>query len=712
MAIKKRKAIIILWVIAINLITLNSLWAAATTLQTLKIERSRQHLKINLIANGHITDYISFTLTNPARIVIDLPFSHCNLPKVYDLKNSIYRRLRWGIFKHKLRLVIDCTLKNVLPYHIAVKNNVLQIELNLEKKQTPLAKITAINFEQVSPQKCRLVISANRKLQYEVFHPKLHTLVLLLHNAKIPFFLRRELETKYFHCGIERILPRSLGNKTAAIEISLKRRVPFKIVTTNQHLYLTFEAGETKEKARVKLAAQKSYKEMPKVKKTKEKVSPEAQGVPSISPFTTPTKRPLIIFPGTTKVFTGRPISLDFEDADIKNVFRILAEVSNLNLVVGEGVKGKVTLRLKHVPWDQALDLVLQTYNLGVVKTGNVLRILPIEALKRQQELIMQAQRTLEEKEKSEPLITEEIQVNYVKASDLVKQLGDIKSPRGKLTYDEATNRIIMTDVKSAIEKARRLVRSLDIPPRQVMIEARIVEVSTDFSKELGIQWGENYSHQLTKTNTIGLQGAAGTGGGTTPLVVNLPPGGAYGGLGFTLGHLGKATTLVLDAKLQAMQSEGEGEIISAPKVITMDNHEAVISQGLEIPYSTVSQQGTQTEFREATLKLAVKPHITPDGKIRMELNIHKDSAGTIQPGMSSIPIERKQINTTLLVDNGDTAVIGGIISKQTHHGYQKVPFFYKIPILGWLFRNKSKSVQKRELLIFITPRVLTSEGI
>ncbi|MCD6319880.1 MAG: type IV pilus secretin PilQ, partial [Candidatus Desulfofervidaceae bacterium] len=656
-----------------------------------------------------------------------------NLPKSYALNNPIYPKLRWGMFKNKLRLVIDCALKDILPYHITVKNNVLKITLDLEKKQMPLAKITAIDFEQVSPQKCRLIISADRKLQYEVFYPKLRTLVLQLYNVKIPFFLLRELETKYFSCGIERILPRSLDEKTVDIEINFKRRIPFKVVTTKQHLYLTFNVRETKEKAKVKLAEQKAYKEVPERKEKKvEKAFLEkkegVKGAPLVSPFIQKAtqEEPLIIFPGTVRVFTGRPVVLDFQDADIKNVFRILADMSGLNIIVSEGVKGKVTLKLKNVPWDQALDLLLQTYNLGVVKKGNVLRILPIKELKKQQELLIQAQKALEQKRESEPLITEEIQVNYVKAADLVKQLKDIKTSRGKLTYDEATNRIIMTDVRSALERARRLVRSLDIAPRQVMIEARIVEVNTNFSKELGIQWGGDYLSTVSRSNLIGLRGGAGTGdnfsftnsltnsswSGDLPLVVNLPPGGAYGGLGFTLGHLGRATTLILDAKLQAMESEGKGKIVSVPKVITMDNQEAIISQGLEIPYRTTSEEGTRTEFREATLKLTVKPHITPDRKIRMELNLHKDSAGEIQPGMDAIPIEKKEITTTLLVDNNETVVIGGIISEETRHGYQRVPFFYKIPILGWLFQNKTSSVLKRELLIFITPRVLSSEGL
>jgi type IV pilus assembly protein PilQ len=415
-------------------------------------------------------------------------------------------------------------------------------------------------------------------------------------------------------------------------------------------------------------------------------------------------------------------LSLDFQDADLKNVFRILAEVSGFNFVVGENVKGKVTLKLTNVPWDQVLNLLLETYHLGAIKKGNVLRILTIEDIKREQELIIQAQQALQRKKETEPLVTEEIQVNYVKASDLIEQLKDIKSNRGKLTCDETTNRIIMTDVKERVERAKRLVRSLDIPPRQVMIEARIVEVNTNYSKELGVQWGGEY---YSTDDLFGIRGEAAGSivpnyspyavtnapqnpfPSSVPLIINLPPGGAYGGIGFTLGHLGRTTTWILDAKLQAMESEGEGKIISVPKVITMDNQQAVISQGIEIPYRTTSDQGTKIEFREATLKLSVTPHITPDKKIRLEMNIKKDSPGEIQAGMDAIPIETKEIQTTLLVDNNETVVIGGIISEEMHRGEQRVPFLADIPLLGKLFQNQTKQTQKRELLIFITPKVL-----
>ncbi len=578
--------------------------------------------------------------------------------------------------------------------------------------------VKAIDFERVSPQKCRLIVTTDKEAQYEVFYKKYLTMILTLKNTYTPPYLCRELNTKYFPCGIEGIVPYYSKNKTN-IQIKLKHRIPFKVVATQNHLYLIFTSSRIEKKGSKTKLIPKTLLHSKSLSKTSSLVK--------ASPFIgRQIQETTIILPGTIQVFKGAPISLDFQEADIKNVFRILAEVSNFNIIVSEKVKGKVTLKLDKVPWDQVLDLILQTYNLGAVKRGNVLRILPIKDLQKEQELIIQTQQALERKKEAEPLVTEEIQVNYVNASDLIKQLQDLKSSRGKITYDEATNRIIMTDVKDRINKAKKLIRSLDIAPRQVMIEARIVEVNTNYSKELGVQWGGDYNHVLSQSNILGFTGAAGTGdnlsyenaftgtswSGDLPLIVNLPPGGTYGGIGFNLGHLGRATTLILDAKLQAMESEGEGKIISVPKVITMDNQEATISQGVEIPYRTTSQNGTKTEFREATLKLTVTPHITPDKKIRLEMHIKKDSPGEIQAGMDSIPIEKKEITTTLLVDNDETVVIGGILSEQVHRGKQRVPFLSHLPLVGWLFQSKTRQTQKRELLIFITPKVLTTEDL
>jgi len=701
----------------------------ATFIKEVEVKTQAKELKIELVANGPISDYVFFNLTKPTRLAIDIPLTDCKIPRIYPLNNSIYPRLRWGSFKEKLRFVIDSNLKQIPPYKISAQNNKLEILLPLEKPSLPLIAVKSIDFEQISPQKCRLVISSEGELQYEVSHPKLHTILLQLNNVKMPSYLLRELETKHFPCGIEQILPYSISKNKVGIEIKLKERIPFKIVTTKEHLYLTFTTSGkgVKEAKKEELKLEVSKKAKLKEEKPQEAVKAALPVKPTfVSPFVQklPTETQ-IIFPGRIAVFTGQPISLDFQDADIKNVFRILAEVSGFNFVVSEGVKGKVTLKLDNVPWDQALDLILQTYSLGIIKRGNVLRILTLEDLKKEQERLIQTQQALEKKKESEPLITEEIQVNYVKAADLIKQLKDIKTKRGKLTYDEMTNRIIMTDVKTALKKARDLVRSLDIAPRQVMIEARIVEVGTEYTKDLGIQWGQHFSHTMTETSNI-IQtrgGAVGEGDkfefemgdrewkGNIPLVVNLPPEGAYGGLGFTLAHLGKAYTLILDAKLQAMESQGKVKILSVPKVVTMDNQSALISQGLMIPYETTSEAGTYTQFQEAVLKLEVTPHITPDKKVRLELNLHKDSPGIRKEGMDAIPIEKKEVKTTLLVDNEETVVIGGIITETKESKEGRVPFFSRVPILGLLFQNKMQGIQKRELLMFVTPRVVAQKA-
>jgi type IV pilus assembly protein PilQ len=710
----------------------------ATSLEKINVEILEKKLKLTLMANGDISDYLSFELTNPARLVIDFPFDKCKLPRVYQLKNKVYPRIRWGIFKGKLRVVVDCSLKRLPFYKIETEGDKLKLWLNLQlQEKQPIVKITAVEFEKISPSKCRLSIKTSSEVQYEVFYKQTNTMVLKLNNAQIPTSLCRELDTKYFPCGIEKIIPYRLDNKTVVIEIKFKYRVPFKVVSKQHYLYLTFttkaktpviaKPEDIKPQLKNKIEKNEIEKQPQKLTETKPQPSPVKPKAKLVSPFFgKETQEPIIILPGTIAVFKGTPLSLDFQDADLKNVFRILAEVSGLNIIVGENVKGKVTLKLTNVPWDQVLDLLLETYRLGAIKKGKVLRILTMDDIKREQELIIQTQQALERKKESEPLITEEIQINYVNAADLIEKLKDIKSSRGKLICDEKTNRIIITDVKERIERAKRLIHSLDIIPKQVMIEARIVEVNTDYSKELGIQWGADYQHVATQSNFLNFSGEAGEGdefsfenpatgestSGNIPLIVNLPPGGVNSGLGFTLGHLGTTTTLILDAKLQAMESKGEGKIISVPKVITMNNQKAHIKQGITMYLPHTDENGRTTfEPVNADLKLDVTPQVTPNNKILLNLLITKNSIGTIQPGMGSPPVEEKEIQTTLLVDNNETIVIGGILSEEVRKGKQNVPFFSRLPILGWAFQNKVQQKQKRELLIFITPRILEEEN-
>lgn len=700
-----RKSSIFLIVILLSLASYNLNAASkATKLLNITTEESDSHFKLIIHANGPIKDYKAFVLSRPTRLAIDLPLLRQEIPEKTVLNNALYPQVRCGTNRNRLRLVIDSKLSNIGPYKIETEDDRLIATLPLKKAKVPVGEVKAIDFEQLPNKKCRLVITTTQKVPYDIFYPSSKKVILKLINTKISTHLLKALDISQSPCGIKKVLPLREEN-AVSVEMDLEKRLPFKIVQTTEHIYLTFgsPSGPISNTATRSVPKKARYK-----KAIKETV----------------VSTPIIVFPGTQQVFKGRPISIDFQDADIRQVLRIIAEVSGLNIVVSEKVKGKVTLRLEKVPWDQVLDIILQTYQLGMIKRGNVIRIAPIEQLKKEQQILIETKEALQKKEKVEPLVTEEIQVNYGKAADFIKQIEEIKSERGRITYDVFSNRIIMTDTTARIKKARTLIRSLDIPPKQVMIEARIVEVSTEFARELGIKWGGGYERR-SSVNWQSLYGATGpisttsTLDGTDqvslgeeviknfPLMVSLPPTASYGALGFTLGRLGKSSKLGLDIKLQAMERRGVVHILSTPKVITMDNQEALISQGIEIPYHTVSELGTRTEFREAVLKLTVKPHITPDKKVRMELKVNKDSPGVIEAGMDSIPIEKKQLETKLLVNNSETVVIGGIISEEKRRSIQGVPFFSKLPLLGLLFQNRILSTSKKELMIFITPTLV-----
>lgn len=412
-----------------------------------------------------------------------------------------------------------------------------------------------------------------------------------------------------------------------------------------------------------------------------------------------------IQLPGMAREYTGTKISMDFHNADIHNVFRLIADVSGLNIVISDKVKGKLTLRLIDVPWDQTLDIVMATQGLGMVRVGNIIRIAPAEDLRKEQEEIrMEVQARLDadrKKEELEPLITEYIQVNYAKAQDLVPRLDEIKSGRGRITSDERTNMLIVHDVKRYIDNMQILVGTLDRVTPQVMIEARIVEAQTSFLRELGIVWESAFQGMFGK-NTVTLSPAVSTGIGTTA-----------GILPFTFVRTGR-NIWGIDAELQAYEKEGKVKMLSAPKVATLDNKEALIKQGQQVPYLqyTVEQQ-VSTSLVDVVLEMKVTPHITPDGRIMMKVSTKKDEINwtdaVTMPGGGMVPaIDKREAQTELLVNNGETVVMGGVITEKETYTETRVPFLWRIPLLGHLFRSTSKDVSKKELLVFIAPTIVT----
>ena len=425
--------------------------------------------------------------------------------------------------------------------------------------------------------------------------------------------------------------------------------------------------------------------------------------------------------------YTGRRITLDFHDIEVRNLLRLIADVSKKNIVVADDVGGKVTVSLRNVPWDQALDLVLKTKGLDKEEMGNVIRIAKIEDIAKEQHARAEAAKA---RAPLIPLKVRLIPVNFARAGDLSGRVKDVLSERGSVTTDERTNVLIVKDTQEALARAEGLVRSLDTEIPQVRIESRIIEASTNWNRAIGVQWGGNANFSPATGNPTGLffpniantAGAAGGGptqgtAGTPNYAVNLPAAigqGSGGGLGFTFGSVGGAFNLNL--RLSALENTGVVKTISAPSVSTVDNREATIGQGISIPFSQVSASGVNTVFIEAKLELKVTPHISADGSVLMKIKVTNNAPNPQLTGANGQPsISKREAETEALVKDGETTVIGGIYTRQTSSNVAEVPFFGKIPILGYFFRTKSATDDHTELLIFITPRILnrqTAAGI
>ncbi len=412
--------------------------------------------------------------------------------------------------------------------------------------------------------------------------------------------------------------------------------------------------------------------------------------------------------------YSGEELSLNFQDIEIRSVLQLLADFTDMNIVVSDNVEGTLTLRLKNVPWDQALDIILRTKGLDKRQSGNVIMVAPaadIEAREAAEREAAQQAIALE------PLRTEFVQVNYAKANAvaaiLKSETGGVLSERGNVTIDDRTNTILVNDTAEVLSKVRSLVTRLDVPVRQVLIESRIVIATDDFNREMGTRFG--ISRNTTNDNDDGFA-LSGSSAATTDLIngatlgddrfnVNMPVINKTGSLGLAFAKLPFGTLLELE--LSAMQAEGRGEVISTPRVITANQHEAYIEQGVEIPYAQDSGNGaTSTAFRKAVLGLKVRPQITPDERIIIDLTVNKDTVGEIFSGIPSV--DTREVNTQVLVANGETVVLGGIYEQSSIQQREQVPFFGDLPLVGKLFQHNTGEDDKSELLVFVTPKIVT----
>ncbi len=403
-----------------------------------------------------------------------------------------------------------------------------------------------------------------------------------------------------------------------------------------------------------------------------------------------------------TKVYTGKPISLDLQEADVKNVLRLLADVSGANIVIEPDVAGKVTLKVNRVPWDQVLDMILAMNNLGQEQSGGVIRIARQDKLKRElteREAEFKArQQVMETAKEMGDIATNYLQVNYAQAAKIATKIEKMKSPKGKVTVDDRTNLILYSDYPAFIQSARELLAKLDLPTPQVLIEGRIVQLNANASRELGVQW----TFDSSSTDATGVHQYLGN------LAINHAVA-ATSTLGFGFGQIIGQTLYNIDIQIQAAENAGKGKIVSAPRVMTLDNVEATIVQGTQIPYRKLSEFGvTTTEFKDATLELKVTPHITPDQKVRLEIKAKKEQPDFTQlVGADAAPaIQTRRVSTELLVADGDTIVIGGVIEDSESLNESRTPGLSQVPILGALFKNQRYRKEKNELLIFISPRI------
>ncbi|MCL4490903.1 MAG: type IV pilus secretin PilQ [Nitrospirae bacterium] len=403
-------------------------------------------------------------------------------------------------------------------------------------------------------------------------------------------------------------------------------------------------------------------------------------------------------------------ISLDFQDADIIPILRLLSDVSGYNIVIHPDVKGKITMKLINVPWEQALDIILKTFNLEKVIDGNVIRVATLKVFQDERKAVAE---TKEVFGKAEDIVTKVFVVNYANVDKIKDSIDKAKllSPRGNISTDPRTRSMIVKDVPSSLGEIQKLIDTLDKPTTQVLIEARIVEVSTNYSRELGVEWGGRWLNgplDSMKTPITGSVSSSPVLGGNTlnPSLVSLGATGTPTGA-ITVGYLNAAQTFGLDLRISALEANGKGKVVSNPKIMTVDNEKAVIKQGRRIPYSTVSNSGTQVQFVDASLDLIVTPQVGPDKTILLIIQANKNEADFSQTSQGLPSIRTSEATTQVLVRDGETVVIGGILKTSETDNENNVPGISKIPVLGWLFKRKAAVTSSEEQLIFITPRIV-----
>nr|MBP8207309.1 type IV pilus secretin PilQ family protein [Acinetobacter sp.] len=683
--------------------------AQVTMTNVVPMQVPGQGTEIRVMFNGLPPQPQAYQVENPSRLILDFnqakqTLSKTNIPVSTNEASSV------DIASDDQRARLTVNLKQTGQYTTRVEGNTFILKINNETAQLASPVLAAV---QQQPTHGLADIGFQRGGTGE------GQVILNLQGANTPVDVKQQGS---------KVVVRFLGNKIPA---HLIRRLNVNDFATPVSTVDAYNDGSN---GVITIQASGSYEYM----------AFQAEDKLTIS-LKRPEEKKGVVSSQKTTNYVGNKISLDFQDIEVRRVLQLLADFTGINMVAADTVQGNITLRLKDVPWDQALDIILKTKSLDKRRNGSVIWIAPVSELIKAEE---DEAKAIAQSVKLAPLQTEYIQLNYAKVADIEKlitqgknssnsgtntntnagggndplgdSVGSLLSPRGTVSVDPRTNTLIVNDTAQKIDQIRKMIDLLDVSVKQVMIEARIVRATTDFSKDMGVKWG------VATTDRIGNNDIIVGGSDTTlwniktpdddgkvtierpqNLNVDLGVANAAGKIAFGLINM---SDFMLDLELSALQADGFGEVISTPKVLTADKQQAKVASGSQIPYQSAEGGGqnavSTTEFIDATLSLDVTPSITPDGKVQMKLNITSDTPGAPTP-TGQLTINKNAIETNVLVDNGETVVLGGIFEQETRSVQTKVPFLGDLPAVGRLFRRDSKSDTKRELLIFVTPRIV-----
>lgn len=703
---------------------------------------------IELSVEGGVGQFKTFRLSKPERLVIDLFDVNSGLPsRIVPINAAGVASARLGLYPDKVRVVFDAVNGTFPEANVTKSEKGISIALNVNSSvENPNTRLVAANSQKAveTSQPLEAKVAEHQVGTDTVAEPaieKLHAkpvikaaehrngsatvemidfqvidgisrvsvkvsgdtvaeppeiapgfVTLTIKNALLPKHLQRSLETQGFISPVLRVTPflvkTSKGTDTK-IRIALRSVVSPEFRREGDMIFVDFKTPEGMTAERAALEVPEPHSQVAHVAKA---ATPKAA---ELSDELLPSSEPV-----AAKEYKGRKVTLEFADADVRKIFQLLAEVSNKNFVLGDDVSGTISIKLVNVPWDQALDIILDAKGLDKREEGNIIIIKGKGKFKSQAE---EEQEIKRQQFKSIELKTETFTINYADIGSIVAQFTALKSERGTIAQDSRTNKVIVKDIPQALDDMRKLLQQLDVPERQVMIEARIVEATSTFTRSLGVNWGVHYrdgSASFAGINSLDT----GFGG-----LTSAPPTSGTGlSSGSTMGiSFGTLTSNIqLDMRLNAAASAGLIKIVSTPKVATINNKTAKITQGQQIPYTSSTSDKVETKFIEAALSLEVTPHINANGTIGMKIDAKNDSPGS-SSGSTAPPINKKQATTEMLLRDGETTVIGGIYVDSDNESDDGVPFLMDIPFIGSLFKTNNKTKTKTELLIFITPRIL-----